>query len=344
LRLSRFSFIQQMNFRSLLLLFLIACFAPAASAQVSRSPTPRTGGDANIRGIVLLPNGSPVNEPVKVTLKVLRGDQATTYTDRDGRFQIPNLAAGDYTIEAEADRSRDRFEITTEKITVRINTPNFITLSLREKGKAAGAKRDKTVSVAMLDQKVPPAARHEYDNATQLARAGKSDESIAALQRAIGLYPEYLMALNDLGAQLLDAGRLDEALPVLKKATQIDPTSFNPQLNLGIVLVQKKIFAEALSALDHALSAEPSAPAAHLYAGMAALGTSDAVRAEREFKTTHELGGSSFAVALVYLARLNVKQGHKQEAIEALQLYLREDPSGANSAIAKKMLADLQAK
>jgi predicted Zn-dependent protease len=195
----------------------------------------------------------------------------------------------------------------------------------------------------MLDQKVPPAARHEYDNATQLARAGKIDESIAALQRAIGIYPDYLMAL-DLGAQLLEAGRLDEALAVLKKATQVDPNSFNPQINLGIVLVQKKMFSEALAALDHALSAEPSAPAAHLYAGMAALGTNDLVRAEREFKNTHDLGGSSFAVALVYLARLDVRQGHKQDAIAALQLYLREDPFGPNSAVAKKMLADLQAK
>jgi tetratricopeptide (TPR) repeat protein len=196
----------------------------------------------------------------------------------------------------------------------------------------------------MLDQKIPPAAKHEFDNATELARAGKSDESIAALQRAIGIYPDYLMALNDLGAQLLEAGRLDEALVVLKKATQVDPNSFNPQLNLGIVLVQKKMFGDALVVLDHALSAEPSAPAAHLYAGMAASGGNDAARAEREFKTAHDLGGSSFAVALVYLARLDVKQGHKQQAIEALQLYLQEDPVGPNSAVAKKMLADLQAK
>jgi tetratricopeptide (TPR) repeat protein len=285
-----------------------------------------------------------VNEPVKVTLKVLRGDQATTYTDRDGRFQFLNLAAGDYTIEAEADRSRDRFEITSERITVRINTPNFITLSLKDKEKAQDAKRDKTVSVAMLDQKVPPAAKHEYDNATQLARAGKSDESIAALQRALAIYPDYLMALNDLGAQLLDAARPDEALLVLKKATQIDPNSFNPQLNLGIVLVQKKMFAEALVALDHALTVEPSAPAAHLYAGMAAAGGNDAARAEREYKAAHNLGGNSFSVALLYLAQLEIKLGRKQDAVDALQLYLREDPSGANSAVAKKMLADLQPK
>ncbi len=329
--------------RLLLLLFLTAGSLGAVSAQANRS-TQRSGGDAYIRGVVLLPNGSPVNEPVKVTLKVLRGDQATTYTDRDGRFQFLHVAAGDYTVEVEADRNRDRFEITTERVTVRIDTPSFITLSLKEKGKTSGAKRDKTVSVAMLDQKIPPAARHEYDNATQLARAGKSDESIAALQRAIGIYPEYLKALNDLGAQLLEAGRLDEALVALRKATQIDPNSFNPLFNLGIVLVRKKMFPDALTILDRALTSEPSSPAAHLYAGMAASGTSDATRAEREFKTTHDLGGSSFAVALVYLARLDLKQGRKQEAIDALQLYLREEPSGPNSAVAKKMLADLGAK
>jgi tetratricopeptide (TPR) repeat protein len=328
--------------KSVLLLCLVAGCVSIAAGQ-SRS-TQNAIGDANIRGIVLLSNGSPVNEPVKVTLKVLRGDQATTYTDRDGRFQIQHIAAGEYTIEIEADRSRDRFEISSDRITVRVNTPNFITLTLREKTNPQAAKRDKTVSVAMLDQKVPPAAKHEFENASQLAREGKSDESIAALQRAIGIYPDYLMALNDLGAQLLETGRLDEALVALRKATQVDPNSFNPLLNLGIVLVRKKMFADALVTLDHALTAEPSSPAAHLYAGMAASGNNDAVRAEREFKTTHELGGSAFAVALVYLARLDLKLGHKQEAIDALQLYLREDPSGPNTSVARKMLADLQAK
>jgi len=331
-----------MKSRYVFLLVLICVFISPAPAQINRS-SQTSGSSANIRGIVLLPNGSPVNEPVKVTLKVMRGDQATTYTDRDGRFEFKAVAAGEYTVEAEADRSRERFEITDETITVRVNTPNFITLSLRERGKAQ-EKHDRTVSVAMLDQKVPPAAKHEYDNAMQLARAGKSDESIAALQRAVALYPDYLMALNDLGAQLLDVGRLDEALAALKKATQIDPKSFNPLLNLGIVLVQKKMFTDAVTTLDRALTAEPSSPPAHLYTGMAASGANDPVRAEREFKAAHDLGGSSFAVALVYLARLSVKQGHKQDAIDALQLYLREDPSGPNVAVAKKMLADLQAK
>jgi predicted Zn-dependent protease len=330
--------------RLIAFLFIVCCFtaAPAQLGKPTKSSDRTAVGEATVRGVVVMSDGSSISEPVKVTLKVLRGDQYSTYTDRDGRFELPHIAPGDYSIEVEADRSRDRFEITNDKLTVRTNTPNFITLTLREKQKTKEVRRDKTVSVAMLDQKVPPAARHEFDNATRLAREGKSEESIAALQRAIAIYPEYLMALNDLGAQLLEAGRLDEALTTLKTATKIDPNSFNPQLNLGIVMVRQKAFTAALTALDHALSLEPSSPAAHLYAGLAASGENDTVRAERELKSAFDLGGHSFAVTLVYLGRLYIKRGDKQRAIETLEQYLQEDPSGSNVPLVKKMLADLK--
>ena len=289
-----------------------------------------------------MPDGSPLTEAVKVTLKVLRGDQDATHTDRDGRFELRHVAAGEYTLEVEADLSRDRFEITDEKITVHPNTPNFITLTLKPKAGKTQTRRDKTVSVAMLDQKVPPAAKREFDNATSLAREGKAEESIAALRRALAIYPDYLMALNDLGAQLLELGRLDEALTPLRAATRIDPNSFNPELNLGVVLVRQKNFAEALAALDRALSAEPSSPAAHLYAGLAASGTNDDARAERELKSAYELGGQSFAVALVHLGKVYLKRGDKTNAISTLERYLQEDPTGSNAPLVKKMLADLK--
>jgi tetratricopeptide (TPR) repeat protein len=321
--------------------FLLVC---CATAQTRKDPTPANqpaNGDASIRGIVQMPDGSRIAEPMKVTLKVLRGDQASTYTDQQGRFEFLHVAAGDYTIEVEADRDRDRFEILDEKITVRTNTPNFVTLSLKEKRTGQKSIRDKTVSVAMLDQKIPSAAKREFDNATRLSQQGNLQESIAALQRALAIYPDYLMALNDLGAQLIELGRLDEALAPLRRAIKIDPSSFNPQLNLGIILVRKKDFDAALAGLDKALSAEPSSPAAHLYAGLAAAGAKDNQRAEREFKSASDLGGRNFSVALIYLGQLYLKLGEKQKAIDSLQRYLKDDPDGPNAALAKNMLAGL---
>jgi len=289
-----------------------------------------------------MPDGSSLSEPVKVTLKVLRGDKDLTYTDNTGRFELQHVAAGEYTIEVEADRSRDRFDIVSEKIIVRSNTPNFVTLTLRKKGGKPEVRSDKTVSVAMLDQKVPAPAKREFDNAARAAREGRAEESIAALRRAIAIYPDYLMALNDLGAQLLELGRLDEALVPLRTATRIDPNSFNPELNLGIVLTRKQEFKEALTALDRALTAEPLSPAAHLYAGMAAAGIKEEARAEHDLKSAYDLGGQPFSVALVYLARVYVTRGDKQSAINSLQQYLHDDPSRSNVPLVKKMLADLK--
>jgi predicted Zn-dependent protease len=323
---------------------LLALGFSCIHAQTAKPAKPEhtSSGEATIRGVVVMPDGSAITEPVKVTLKVLRGDQDSTYTDRDGRFELPHVAAGEYTLEVEADRSRDRFEITSEKITVRTNTPNFVTLTLKPKGNQKQTRSDKTISVAMLDQKVPAAAKREFETATRLSTEGKTEESIAALRRALAIYPDYLMALNDLGAQLLELGRLDEALVPLRAATRIDPNSFNPELNLGIVLVRKKIFAEAQVTLDRALSAEPSSAAAHLYAGLAASGVNDDLRAERELKSAYDLGGRPFSVALVYLGKVYVKRGEKQSAINALERYLQEDPAGSNVPLVKKMLSDLK--
>lgn len=295
---------------------------------------------ATIRGTVVMPDGSPLAGAVKVTLKVLRGDQAVAYTDQQGRFEFRGLAAGNYTLEVDPDRD-PRFEVVTENVLIQRAIPTFVTVYLKEKRTERRVASDKTISVAMLDQKVPSAAKREFDKASRLMRDGKLNESIEALRRAIAIYPDYLVARNDLGAQLLELGELDAAAEDLRAAVKIDPNAFNPQLNLGIVLVRQNNFAEALSVLDKALSLEPTAPAAHLYAGMAAAGVNNSDRAEKELKAAYDLGGHAYAVALVHLGRLYMKKGDRELALKSLETYLRESPDGANAAQVQKMIAVL---
>lgn len=275
-----------------------------------------------------------------MTLKVLRGDQAMVYTDQQGRFEFPNLAPGQYTLEVEADRN-PKFEVVTERITVQRNSPTFVTIYLKEKQSERRSVSGKTVSVAMLDQKVPAAARKEFEKATHLAGEGKLNDSIEGLRRALAIYPDYLMARNDLGAQLMEQGKLDEASEQLLAAVKIDPNAFNAQLNLGIALVRQNKFTEALSALDKALTLEASAPAVHLYAGMACVGLNDMERGAKELTSAYDLGGAAFAVALVHLGRLYVQKGDREMALKCFQNYLRESPDGANAAQVQKMIASL---
>ncbi len=298
-------------------------------------------GTGSIHGNVLTPDDSPVTGAVKVTLKVLRGDQMIAYTDQEGRFELMNVAPGEYTIEADSDRER-RFDIGSERVQVRRGVASLVTIYLKEKKAEARTGGDKSVSVAMLDQKVPSAAKREFDSASRFAAEGNAIESIAALRRAIAIYPNYLMAHNDLGAQLLEQGQLDEAGAELRAAIKIDPKAGNPQINLGIVLERQNNFAESLATLDKALSLEPASPAAHLYAGMASVKLNDTSRGEKELKAAYDLGGTSYAVALLHLGQLYMKKGEREMAIKAFESYLRESPNAANAAQVEKLIGKLR--
>ena len=331
-----------MRVESRLILTLPLVFAGVVSAQTAR--TGGVGGDRNgsIRGYITMPDGSPVAEAVKVTLKVLRGDQSVIYTDQQGRFELNNLTPGQYTLEVDADRSR-RFVIVNETVEVRRGGgPTLVTIALREKPGEGRPAKDKTVSVAMLEQKVPAAAKKEFERASRFTEEGRVDEAIEALRKALAIYPDYLVAHNDLGAQLLDKEKFDDAATELRAAIKIDPKAFNPRLNLGIVLIRQAKFTEALSELDQAISIEPSAPAAHLYAGTASAKLNDLARGEKELQTAYDLGGTPYAIALFHLGQLYMKKGDREKALNALESYLREAPNAANAAQAEKLIGRLR--
>ena len=303
----------------------------------------QTSGNGSIRGKVVLPNGSPVNEAVKVTLQVSRGDQSTIYTDQQGQFEFGGVAQGQYVLEVDADRGARRFEIATERVTVLRSLPTVVTIYLREKKSNDEEKSSaRTVSVGELEQKVPSAAKKEFERASKAASEGKAQDAIAYLRKALAIYPDYLMARNDLGAQLLEQGKLDEADAELRVALRLDPKGFNPQLNLGIVLVRQHNFSEALAMLEKALSVGPDSPAAHLFTGLAAAGLDDFERAEREFKTAHDIGGVTFAEALFHLGQLYMSKGERGMALKSFESYLREVPNATNAPQVQKLIGMLR--
>jgi hypothetical protein len=123
---------------------LMILFAGSAAAQVGvpRASAPASSeGSANvgsIRGRIVLPNGNPVSEAVKINLQISRGTQTTAYTDQQGMFEFPNLAQGTYTLEIEGDRQR--YEVSTERVDVYRRMPTVVTITLKEKVAAGGEK------------------------------------------------------------------------------------------------------------------------------------------------------------------------------------------------------------
>jgi tetratricopeptide (TPR) repeat protein len=285
-----------------------------------------------------LPGGAFTAEAIKVTLTNLRETISTLYTDSQGQFEFRNLASGNYQLEVEGDRQK--YEVKTEAVTVFKGTPSVVNIGLKEK-ESPDRPSPKTVSITELDRNIPSNARKEFDRASKLISEGNTAAAIVRLQKAVELYPGYVMAHNDLGTQLLAQGKLAEATEELRKAVSLDAKAFNPALNLGIVLVHQHQFTEALAILRTANSLNPNSPAAQLYTGLAAMGLGDLEVAEKDFKAAHSMGGQPFAVALFHLGQLYLARGDKESALNAFTLYLREVPDAANAEQVRKTIAML---
>lgn len=320
-------------------LFLGSALAHAQGRPGERSTdSPRTSL-GSIRGRVILPSGSYTDEAVKITLSTIRGTLATIYTESQGVFEFSEIPPGTYYLEFEADRQR--FQPVQETVQVYRGMPSVITITLRPKGSVENAK-PKTVSVAELEEKVPEKAQKEFNKATAAGEQGKTDEAITHLRKAISLYPKFVRAHNDLGTYLLAQGNLDEAEEAFRKALTLDPKSFNPLLNLGIVLVHKHSFVDAADLLTKALAIEPNSPAAHLYAGLAFIGTDKPVAAEANLKAAYSLGGPKYGVSLYHLGQLYLNRGDRAAALKSFEEYLSVVPNAQNAQEVRKLITMLR--
>ncbi len=307
-----------------------------------RSPTsPDKSMLGSIRGRVVMPEGNYVAANVKITLTTLRGPVAIIYTDTQGQFEFEQLAPGNYQLEVEP-TDRQQFDPSSEAVQVFRGMPSVVSHTLKVKqGAAKSTKHGKTVSVAELDSSIPSAAKKEFDRASKASQKGMAEEAIVHLRKAIAIYPNFVMARNDLGVQLLGQGKLEEAAQELRTAISLDPNSFNPALNLGIVLVQQHQFEDAATVLRKALSLESGSPAASLYLGIASMALGRLDEAEANLRNAYEQGGAQYALANFHLGQLYMNRGQRELALKSFQLYLADVPDAANSAQVRKLMAIL---
>ena len=331
---------------SLLLISFLCLFTLAADAQTGPGPLrptmPIPSGESaggSIRGRVVLQNGSPLSEAVRISLFVMRGTQSVSYTDQQGQFEFRGLPPGEYAIEAEGDKQR--FEVTRESVQVYRGMPSVVTIALKEKIDSRSRKDAGTISVLELKE-IPPKAKSEFERASKASKAGKRTEAIGHLRRAIDIYPNFLMARNDLGAQLLEADEFDQAEIELRKALNIDSKAFNPNLNLGIVLIKQHDFSQAVNILDRASAIDSGSPAARLYLGLALIGVENLERAESELKSAYQMGGHDYCLALFHLGHIYMNKGQRVAALKSFELYLRETPNAPNANEVRTLIRMLQ--
>jgi tetratricopeptide (TPR) repeat protein len=103
---------------------------------------------------------------------------------------------------------------------------------------------------------------------TALMQAGRFEEAVPALRRAIQLNPDSATH-NSLGTALMQVGRPEEATASFQRAIELQPDNPLAQGNLGLALLGTGRAREAVAPLQRVASLQSDAPDAHRNLGVA---------------------------------------------------------------------------
>jgi len=188
-----------------------------------------------------------------------------------------------------------------------------------------------TVSVSRLRHQVPAKAQNELARSEREVRRGRLQSSVAHLQKAIAIDPDYMEAHNNLGARYIALGDNERAVDHLETALRLDPSSAFAHLNLSLALYFLKRSEQAEQYARNAIRLTPELPKAHYLLGLIlqaeGKNTPEAVehleRSAVEFPKAHLLAARSLvlrgavsAAAAEFRQYLEWPQAENREQIE----------------------------
>jgi Tfp pilus assembly protein PilF len=309
-----------------------------------------TGGRHTIQGRIYFPSGRRSDTRLKVKLQNFNAGELSVFSDPNGSFIFRGLEAGSYTVVIEpgsdyegaremvfidTDGSNSRRGITLPPVS-RIYT---VQISLQPKRNLS----NKAGVVDAVLAAVPEAARDLYLKALASAQSGDSLKAIEQLKSALLIYPQFPLALNELGVRYLKLGDIDKAAEAFKSAVKLDPDDFHPILNYGIALLNKNLFPQAEEQLRSAIAKNSAAPTAHMYLGIT-------LAMQRKFdeglkELLLAVGSNSNEVSLAhrYLAGIYLEKQQNVRAAEELETYLRLVPKTPEAEQIRGKIKELRA-
>ena len=213
--------------------------------------------------------------------------------------------------------------------------------SLRFKlAKAAWEARDFPTAFQEL-QKAVELDPGNYEAQTKLGEfyvaAGKTEEAGRIADNLVRSRPQdpagYILK-SGLAAR---AGKVDEVIAQLKKAVELDPKAIGPILTVGNIYLLKRDPKGAKEWYDKALAAAPNAPEVHVARGNLFFATGERDEGEKEYRKAIELSKEKENLRIA-LAEHYLYQGRVEDSEKELNAIIKE----MNSQKARKVLAEVK--
>lgn len=332
---------RSLGFCSLVLTIgLVVSSALVVQAQAVGSSRGLTSGEGNVmlQGRIYFPSGQTASgRTIKISLEsVSTFGSNSTVADQDGVFRFTGLTPGDYTVVVDAG---PEFEKSREPVNImRGTSPGGrsvqVTVQLHPKVDASNP----------MFAGIPQKALSLYQKGITAARKGDAKAAVESLSAAVAAYPNFPIALSDLGTQYMALKEYDKAGETYEALLKIKPDEVNAHLNMGIVDFNRKKLDEAESHLRKALELKSAGPTAHYYLGLTLVSAKKFEEAQKEFELTVANGGENIALAHRYLGGLYMSAKRNKEAADELEKYLKLDPKAADAERIKGTIKDLRSK
>jgi predicted O-linked N-acetylglucosamine transferase (SPINDLY family) len=127
-------------------------------------------------------------------------------------------------------------------------------------------------------------AAEAFHEGTRLAQAGRLEEAIVALARAVALRPDLAEAHFNLGSAYRDVGNRTAAAEAYRSALELRPAWSDAELGLGVVLRELGRLDEAVVHLKRAVAAQRDSADAHQELGNACTAMGDWREALEHFR------------------------------------------------------------
>jgi uncharacterized protein HemY len=320
---------------------LFTPFALAQSALMGSEMSSREMGHAlenpsySLRGTVTDFHGHPLDGAHITAYELLSGHIVVSAVSLpNGSFEVQGLPGGEYLIRATSglSQAQKQVAVTTPFVQVELRVPIH-----RDDG---GVQGGDTVSVSQFQ--VPKKARKLLQEARQAYRDNKRDKALRRTNEALKVFPDFSEALTFRAGFYLQDNQADQARKLAEKAIQDDPTYGLAYIVLGSAYNALTRFDDALRVLGRAFSFTPLSWQGYYESARAHLGKNEFGDALRQVDKAAEHAPRNFTS--IYLLRAQACLGLKKydEAITALEGYLKADPDGSNAQQARSLLKRLQ--
>jgi len=326
----RISFLPFLVPSTLLNLILLAC-PPNARAQVSSFAV----AEGEISGTVLLEADKRPASQVAVRLKSrVAGVFRSVLTDLEGHFKVQNLPRGTYDIAVD----EDGYE--AAQTSAQLDGPSAkLVVYLRSR---SGPIRQSSYTVSVRELKIPAKAHNEFEKG--LERVAKNDPagSLRHFQKATQMFPGYFEAYYNLAVAEMTLRHTGEAMQDFQTSIDLSGGRYAPaEFGYGYLLCQEGRPDEAEKMVRRGLEVEDAAPEGYVILGEA---LKQLNRLDEAEKSAHEalLRNPNYAGAYLVLSDIAERRGDYHADIQNLDIYLRLQPNGPGSTLARKVRAEAE--